>query len=595
MEKRKKTKLSFIALCIIGICLVACMSSLSAQIQEMSVTTKAERLFFEKNIFQQSAFVNKSVLTFERIMQYEEGLKNKETIINELVSLNKAVIAHLDIGEQINLEIIGKLPENDPLMLKYNLKSLIPRLRNISRAIAETNRHLEQTVSRADVLNLLLQYQKDIQLWLEIIRHHLNIHSQIQSVFFSLLDQTIGKTIDSLSTLIRVLILFAFLYTLLMGLFFVEQRREIIERKRTEEEIYRREQEFRALAENSPDIIARFDKKLRHVYVNPAVEAATGMSPKAFIGKDHQALGMPKGVYSVWQKNYREIFATGQKRVVDFTFPTPAGLTYFQAIMVPEYARDGSVAHVLSVARDVTEMKLAQQSLQKAQEELLLKERLAVLGHFAGSISHELRNPLAVIDGSAYFLKMKLGNSDENIDRSLELISANVKKSVAIIESLLNLSRMEKPKMEKNDLTDLITETLRSAKIPDTVEVVSDMPDKDIFVDVETEQVRMALKNIIKNATQAMSDAGKLTIKLRSSESGQAELSVADTGPGIPPERLEKVFEPLFSTKPHGIGFGLSITKMIVENHGGRVRAISDSEGATFILTLPVSKKGENK
>ncbi|MDM8548835.1 response regulator [Desulfobacterales bacterium HSG2] len=232
--------------------------------------------------------------------------------------------------------------------------------------------------------------------------------------------------------------------------------------------------------------------------------------------------------------------------------------------------------------------------LKKAQEELLLKERLAVLGHFAGSISHELRNPLAVIDSSAYFLKMKLGNSDEKINRQLGVISRNVKKSTAIIESLLNLSRMEKPKMEKNDLTDLITETLRSAKIPDTVEVVSDVPDKDIFVDVEIEQVRMALKNIIKNATQAMSDAGKLTITLRSSESGQAELSVADTGPGIPPEQLEKVFEPLFSTRTHGIGFGLSITKMIVENHGGAIRAKSGpGTGATFSITLPMAEKKE--
>ena len=221
-----------------------------------------------------------------------------------------------------------------------------------------------------------------------------------------------------------------------------------------------------------------------------------------------------------------------------------------------------------------------------------MKERLAVLGHFAGSISHELRNPLAVIGGSAYYLKMKLRNSDEKIRKHIEFISKNVHKSTAIIESLLNLSRMEKSKMEASDLTVLITETLCNTKIPDTVEVLSNVPDTTLFVDLETEQFRMALKNIIKNAIQAMNGTGKLIITLQSGESGYIELIIKDTGPGIPSEHLGKVFEPLFSTKTHGIGFGLSITKMIIENHGASIRAESGpGNGAAFILTLPVSKK----
>ncbi|MDM8548832.1 transporter substrate-binding domain-containing protein [Desulfobacterales bacterium HSG2] len=231
------------------------------------------------------------------------------------------------------------------------------------------------------------------------------------------------------------------------------------------------------------------------------------------------------------------------------------------------------------------------QELKKAQEELLLKERLAVLGHFAGSISHEIRNPLAAIDSSVYFLKMKLGQGNEKTRQHLERITANIHKSVAIIESLLNLTRMEKPNTEKTDLSDLVSETLRSAKIPETVEVILNLPDKNIFVDIDAEQVRMALKNIIKNAVQAMNEAGKLTVTAQSAEFGQVELSVSDTGPGIPSEHLGKVFEPLFSTKTHGIGFGLSITKMIIENHDGGIRAESGPEsGAAFILTFP--KKG---
>ncbi|MDM8517593.1 response regulator [Desulfobacterales bacterium HSG16] len=230
--------------------------------------------------------------------------------------------------------------------------------------------------------------------------------------------------------------------------------------------------------------------------------------------------------------------------------------------------------------------------LERVHEKLLIKERLAVLGHFAGSISHEIRNPLAVIDSSVYFLKMKLGNTDKKIDRHLEFISNNVSKSTAIIESLLNLTRMEKPKTEKTDLIPLLTNTLSSSKIPDTVEVALDFSDNHVFVDIDAEQIRMALKNIFKNAAQAMNGSGILTIVIQTSETGTVDITVADTGPGIALEYIEKIFDPLFTTKVQGIGFGLSITKMIIENHGGKVRAVSTpGRGATFIFTLPISEK----
>jgi len=228
------------------------------------------------------------------------------------------------------------------------------------------------------------------------------------------------------------------------------------------------------------------------------------------------------------------------------------------------------------------------EKLKKAQEELLLKERLAVLGHFAGSVSHELRNPLAAIDSAVYFLKMKSDKEDEKLRKPLDQISTNVKKATAIIQSLINLSRMEKPKAETLDVIDLVHETIQTSRIPDTIEVVTQFPDNRIFADLEKEQIRMALKNLINNAAQAMDDSGTLTVSARPVEPEQVEISIADTGPGISPEYVEKVFEPLFSTKTHGIGFGLSITRMIAENHGGKIRAASiPGSGAVFVITLP--------
>jgi len=230
--------------------------------------------------------------------------------------------------------------------------------------------------------------------------------------------------------------------------------------------------------------------------------------------------------------------------------------------------------------------------LEQAQAELLIKERLAVLGHFAGSISHELRNPLAAIDSSAYCLNMKSAEFDDNVRGHLGRIRANVKKSTDIIESLINLSRMEKPKTEKHDLANVVSMSLNSIKIPETVVVHPGFPEAAFWVEIDPEQIRMALKNIIRNAVQAMDGPGDLTLSIQPRGAGSAELAISDSGPGIPPGNQLKVFDPLFSTKTHGIGFGLSITKMIIENHGGTIRVESEpGSGAVFVVTLPCAGK----
>ncbi|HEY9631961.1 MAG TPA: PAS domain S-box protein [Coleofasciculaceae cyanobacterium] len=145
---------------------------------------------------------------------------------------------------------------------------------------------------------------------------------------------------------------------------------DITERKQAEEALYQREQEFRALAENSPDIISRIDKQLRHLYVNAAIESVTGLSSQAFIGKTHRDLGMPEDLYNYWQENLRQVFITAQERTVDFDFLTPDGTTRnYQSRLVPEFALDGSVESILGVARDVTDFKQTEAALRESQEQ----------------------------------------------------------------------------------------------------------------------------------------------------------------------------------------------------------------------------------
>ncbi|HAJ64700.1 MAG TPA: hypothetical protein DCP31_40250, partial [Cyanobacteria bacterium UBA8543] len=145
---------------------------------------------------------------------------------------------------------------------------------------------------------------------------------------------------------------------------------EIAQRASIEAVLRQREQEFRALVENAPDIIARFDRELRHVYVNPAVELATGLSARDIIGKTHQELELeiPSELVSLWRETLQTVFATGSEIEIEFSFLTPNGLKYYQSRLVPEYGIDGSIETVLSIARDITASKQAQVEIRLSEE-----------------------------------------------------------------------------------------------------------------------------------------------------------------------------------------------------------------------------------
>jgi len=246
------------------------------------------------------------------------------------------------------------------------------------------------------------------------------------------------------------------------------------------------------------------------------------------------------------------------------------------------YRKVNNTEMILLAIEDITERK-------RLEEQLLTSERLATIGQFSGNISHELRNPLAVIGSSVYYMEKKLQDADGKVLEHLGRIKASVDKSTAIIESVLNLTRMQAPRLEKLDFRTIISDAIATSMVPSAVEVVQDFPEEELLVNIDGEQVRMALKNIIKNAVEAMNGKGTLTIMARATADKQAEASFADTGSGIAAENLDKVFQPLFSTRAKGIGFGLSIVRMIIDKHGGTIEAKSEpGKGADIIIWLPL-------
>jgi len=238
------------------------------------------------------------------------------------------------------------------------------------------------------------------------------------------------------------------------------------------------------------------------------------------------------------------------------------------------------------------EVEKRTRDLEEAQEKLIRSERLAAVGELASGVGHELRNPLNVIRNCAYLLNMMLeGKADEETLNTLKLLDQQVDISNRIVSDLLNFTRVRKPSPSRIDINVLVKESLSWVAVPEDITVVDGLTVDSMQTMVDAEQVGRAFANIIANAVQSMQDKGELRLS-SGVEDDSVWIKVEDTGCGISEENLNKIFEPLFTTKPRGIGLGLAITKRLVEQNSGEIEVTSQVNGGTaFIVRLPLEKK----
>jgi len=229
--------------------------------------------------------------------------------------------------------------------------------------------------------------------------------------------------------------------------------------------------------------------------------------------------------------------------------------------------------------------------LETYREDLVLKnrtaERLATIGQFAASIGHELRNPLGVMESSVFLLRQHLGAAadEPKVQKHLDRIAFEVKRSNKTIHDLLELARNRAPTRQRTDAGKLIASAIESTAVPATVEILTSVPPGSTL-DVDGDQLRQVLINLITNSIQAMNGQGKVWVEAARGASA-ALLRVRDGGPGIPAEVRARVFEALFTTKAKGSGLGLALCRRIVEAHGGTIVLEPTTEGASFLITIP--------
>jgi signal transduction histidine kinase len=246
--------------------------------------------------------------------------------------------------------------------------------------------------------------------------------------------------------------------------------------------------------------------------------------------------------------------------------------------------------------RSNKELQTALNELQETQQQLVQAERLAAVGRLAASVAHELRSPLMVMRNSIYYLDRLVERgkieSPELFRRYFAKLDAEIDRQSKIINDLLFFSRNRPRKLAQIDLVPILQETLMRVPMPESIEVHTAL-DADLdMVTADADQLQQVFVNLVTNAVQAMPNGGTLTLTATRDEF-YALVQVSDTGVGISPANLERLFQPFFTTKDKGIGLGLAVTKSIIEGHRGTIELASvEGEGTTFSVHLPFELVG---
>ncbi len=256
---------------------------------------------------------------------------------------------------------------------------------------------------------------------------------------------------------------------------------------------------------------------------------------------------------------------------------------------------DGAVFDVTERRRMEGELRQALDQAKEAMDKLSRQERLAALGQVAGTVSHELRNPLAAIRNSMALIRQLTAGKELGVDRAVDRVERNIGRCNGIINDLLEFTRKRDLNRTSTAIDGWLAEMLDEHAVADGVAVIRDLSSSGV-VALDRDRFRQVMVNLLDNAVQAMTISGwsptdgrRLTIVVKTEAAGpHVRLSVADNGPGISGANLQRIFEPLFTTKASGVGLGLPMVRTIVEQHGGTIDVESTVDaGTTFVIWLP--------
>lgn len=387
---------------------------------------------------------------------------------------------------------------------------------------------------------------------------------------------------------------------------------DVTRRRQAEDAMRRAHEQAQTYLDIAGVLILALDATGRVTLINQRGCEILGAAPDEILGHDWFETFLPEAIREEIKAVFARLMA-GEIEVTEYVenlVRTRRGdermIAWHNTVLRDE---QGAIVGTLTSGDDVTDLRRAEQAARVAQEklteilrqekeravaelgrvreELVRKTRLAAIGQVSASVGHELRNPLGSIRNAVYLLRRRLGSDESKAGEYLAMIDDDVNRADRIIADLMEMSRPKKPNRQKVDLIELVEESARRASVPTEVRVRVSTDLRPFMVDLDVHQARQVLNNLFTNSVQAMEGRGEIRVDAKREEPYDIIL-VADTGPGVPPESRERLFEPLFSTKARGTGLGLAICRQIVAQHGGSIEYIDAAGGgAAFEIRLP--------
>lgn len=381
---------------------------------------------------------------------------------------------------------------------------------------------------------------------------------------------------------------------------------DITTRRQQQIKLLEGERQRRAILDNIPDVAWLKDREGHFVAVNtPLARAAGASSPEAILHKTDFDL-WPHPLAARYRADDEEIMATGQHKQVEEPLIDAQGtIRWVETFRTRIIGDNGEVIGTTGISRDITERKRAEralrvtndelerrvalrtQELAEAQQTLVRRERLAVLGQLAGGVAHQIRNPLAAIMNASYVLKRHIQPGQHpNVEDAIRIIHDEVRHANVIITGLLDYARVRTPNRTPAVMREVVERALATEAIPDNITVectIEEVP----TLEIDADQIHGAIFNLVRNAVEAMPDGGSLRVAMKP-DGNEILISVTDTGPGMSPQVRAHLFEPLHSTKPMGVGLGLVTARTFVEAHGGHIELVAVPSGTRFEIRLPL-------
>ena len=372
---------------------------------------------------------------------------------------------------------------------------------------------------------------------------------------------------------------------------------DVTERKEAEAALARAESRFAELADSLPALFAYVDVRQRYQLVNRVYEEWHGIPLSEIVGRKLRDV-VGEELYQAMEPHVEAVLAGKKVTYQTWTQHSDGSRRRVHVTYVPRTAASGEVLGFFALGHDTTEQFLAEDEARRSRDELAHVLRVATMGELATSVAHELNQPLAAIAANSQaarrFLAAERPNKQEAID-ALTDITSDAKRAGDVIRRMRDLlirRKLERVPVDVNKVVKNVAGLLHSDAVGRHVTVTLDLADELPAAAGDHTQLEQVILNLMVNAFEAMTsreiDRRELVVRTFVGDAGSAEITVSDTGPGFHPGRTDYAFEPFVTTKANGLGMGLSISRSIIDAHGGRLKAVHNPDGgATLHITLP--------